>query len=713
MVAMLQRVLVALLALAALPSLAAPEFNPFEARPVTEAPVSRLIVAMKPDNFSRVQIQSATSREEADAQQRSAAAARVGALGLRSGLQLQHAHSIAPDTHVVMLSPALGGDLLDTALAALRADSEVLYATPDRRAHAHAIPNDPLFVANPGPGQAGRTGQWYLNAIASTPAGIGSTTAATNAVAAWDTTTGSASLVIAVIDTGVLPNHPDLAGRLLPGFDFVGADDGSGANPPAGATFLTANDGNGWDSDPTDPGDWIDAADLAKPFFASCGPASPSSWHGTRVSGMLAAATNNGIGVAGITWSGKLLPVRALGKCGGFDSDIIAGMRWAAGLAVPGAPANSNKAQVINLSLGGVGVCGAAYQSAVTAVIAAGVTIVASAGNEGGPVDAPANCTGVLGITAVRHLGTKVAFGNVSGSIDGTAGTVALAAPGGNCVLSGAGDPCLFSLDTTTNTGTTVPVTTLSGYTYTNQTNFNIGTSFSSPIVAGIAGLMSSVNPQLTPDLLAIRLKASARAFPNVATDSAGNPLPLCRVAVSTTKVPDTSQQIECNCTTTTCGAGLADAARAVAEALRPIVHLTVSGSTTAGGSASFSASTSTAATGHTIASEAWSITSYSSFSAPSLSATTGTTSSLTVPSCGDVVVSLTITDDAGKTDTASTTVGQPPAAGTTCPGPSTGGGGGGALDGPTLATGALCAALLVTARRRRRAARTEYAARL
>jgi serine protease len=285
----------------------------------------------------------------------------------------------------------------------------------------------------------GQGGQWYLMAATATTcngAPCGSTTAAVDAVDAWGLSTGSAGLVIAVLDTGVRFDHPDLlragaGGRLLPGYDFVGADGGGTASN----TFLTANDGNGWDPDPSDPGDWIDANDVAKPIFQSC-TQEPSSWHGTRVAGIIGALTNNSLGVAGLDWSVWLEPVRVLGKCGGYDSDIIAAITWASGFAVAGVPANPYPARIINMSLGGTTVCSAEYQAAVNAATARGIVVVASAGNEGGPIDAPANCSGVIGVTGARHIGTKVGYGNVSGSIlDPVTSTsvfasVALAAPG-------------------------------------------------------------------------------------------------------------------------------------------------------------------------------------------------------------------------------------------------------------------------------------------
>ena len=134
-----------------------------------------------------------------------------------------------------------------------------------------------------------------------------------------------------------------------------------------------------------------------------------STWHGTRVVGVYGAITNNDIGIAGMTWGSPtssgpwVLPVRALGKCGGYDSDIIAGIQWAAGLPVsnpegPAVPANPYPADIINLSLGGgTDACssanGAPYQSAFTTVTAMDILIVVSAGNGGMPGQPrPSNC---------------------------------------------------------------------------------------------------------------------------------------------------------------------------------------------------------------------------------------------------------------------------------------------------------------------------------
>jgi len=163
------------------------------------------------------------------------------------------------------------------------------------------------------------------------------------------------------VDSGVRFDHEDLAPRLVAGYDFITDD-------------LNANDGqSGRDANASDPGDYVSAADRNNAALtALCGTLSVqgSSWHGTQVAGILAAETNNSRGIAGMGGATRVLPVRVLGKCGGFDSDIIAGMRWAAGLSVPGVPSNPTPARVINLSLAGAGTCSAAYRSAIAETIA-------------------------------------------------------------------------------------------------------------------------------------------------------------------------------------------------------------------------------------------------------------------------------------------------------------------------------------------------------
>ena len=144
-------------------------------------------------------------------------------------------------------------------------------------------------------------------------------------------------------------------GNLLPGFDMI-----SDAN--------VANDGNGRDADASDTGDWLTLAEVQQkggPFYRCDTAARDSSWHGTQTSGLIGALTNDGIGMASVGRNVRVLPVRALGKCGGFDSDIIAAMLWASGLSVPGVPVNTNPARVLNLSLGSESTCSSVYRDAI------------------------------------------------------------------------------------------------------------------------------------------------------------------------------------------------------------------------------------------------------------------------------------------------------------------------------------------------------------
>jgi len=550
--------------------------------------------------------------------------------------------------HVMYLQKTLYGADVEAALKALRADSAVKFAAVDQLRYPHAVPDDPLF--QPTPGTA--SGQWFMKTPSSTPVPVEgvqtSDLAAVDAVSAWDITKGSTGTVIADIDTGVRFDHPDLlragfGGRLLPGYDFVDQD----YDPTSGAalgTFLMANDGDGWDPDPSDPGDWISSSDLTYTdssnnlLFppASCGSSSggpvDSSWHGTRVMGILGALTNNSLGIAGMTWNPYLLPVRALGKCGGYDSDIITGMQWAAGMTVTGVPNNPYPADIINLSLGGSGACSAtSYPDVISTLTGMGVLVVVSAGNEGGAVDVPANCTGVLGVVGLRNVGTKVGYS----SFGAEAG---VAAPAGNCINSSGA--CLRSLDTTYNTGATVP----GASAYTDETHYNLGTSFSAPIVSGVAALMRAVNANLTPAQLIARIKSSATAFPQPATlVASGYICPTADPSSGECACPNDGKQ---------CGAGMVNALQAVTAAERPIAAVSVPTSTPVGSSATLDASGSAASCGRTIASYAWvasgGVTIQSGANAAQVMITpTGTAGTLT----------LTVTDSANATDTAILTV--------------------------------------------------------
>jgi serine protease len=609
---------------------AAPEWNQVRSHPVDIGPrASRLVVGFRATSVNSV---TKAIRLRAKAQvmsitQAQTSQADVGSLSLRTGVAVSGSRQLTPSMHVVFLHKTLYGADVDAVLRQLRADPAVEFADVDERRYPHAMPNDPLFVAT-----ATASGQWYMQKPSTlTPT---SDAAATDAVSAWDITTGSSGTVIADVDSGIRFDHPDLlragfdssragfGGRVLPGYDFVGQDlDASNSNPLG--TFLVANDGDGWDPDPSDPGDWIDSTDLKNStvFPSKNCSVQNSSWHGTRVMGVLGAVTNNNTGIAGMTWNPYLLPVRALGKCGGLDSDIIVGIEWAVGMHINGVPDNPYPADIINLSLGGTGgACPSDYQTLITQLTNMGVLVVASAGNESGPVDIPANCPGVLAVAGLRNVGTKVGYSSLGPE-------VGIGAPAGNCVNTNGG-PCLRSIDTTVNEGATIPAANA----YTDQSNTNLGTSFSAPIVSGIAALMRAANANLTPPQLIARIKASATPYPQPAGTA------LC--------VNGSTSSVECTCTTSTCGAGMVNALSAVKAALNPIAAIKIPTAFTSG-SATIDAGGSAPACGATIASYAWTGTA-------GVHIVSGASSSaVNVMVSGAGTLKLVVTDSAGNTDTA------------------------------------------------------------
>ncbi len=295
---------------------------------------------------------------------------------------------------------------------------------------------------------------------------------------------------------------------------------------------------------------------------------------------MIGALTNNTIGVAGLSWNSFILPVRVLGKCGGTDSDIIAGMRWAAGLHIDGIADNPTPARILNLSLGATSPCEPSYLDVIQELTAMKVLVVISAGNEGTVVSSPANCPGVAAIAAIRHAGSKVGFSNLGPE-------VTIAAPGGNCVNINGG-PCLFSLNTTSNNGTTQP----GAHNYTDQVNFNLGTSFSAPIVSGIAALMLSRNNNLSTNQMLARLREGARPFPTTISDTPN--ILTCHLPLGTTDI----QTEQCLCTTAVCGAGMVDATNSVFAAARPIAAISRPASVSPGQNVNLNASASAAACG-------------------------------------------------------------------------------------------------------------------
>lgn len=329
-------------------------------------------------------------------------------------------------------------------------------------------PNDPRYPE-----------QWHYF---SNGTGPGQSPGGINLPKAWDVSTGSNAIVVAVIDTGILPNHPDIQGspNLVAGYDMI-------------SDAFIGNDGGGRDSDPTDPGD---AAAAGECYPGS--PALPDSWHGTHVAGTIGVGnTNNGIGVAGINWNVKLQAVRVLGKCGGTTADINDGIRWAAGLSVPGVPSNSTPAKVINMSLGTPpgNPCSLSpsTQSAINDAVAMGATVVVAAGNDATDASQvfPASCNNVITVAASDFRGHLAARYSNFGA------TVEIMAPGGDVRRDDNGDgrPDGVLSMVHPNAGT---------YAYYN------GTSMAAPHVAGVAALVLAQQPSLLPSQVLAKLQGNA-----------------------------------------------------------------------------------------------------------------------------------------------------------------------------------------------------------
>lgn len=627
-----------------------------------------------------------------------APAKRAQRLGQRLSLTLRSGRSLSARSQVLMVQ-GLDSHQLAHRLAR---DPAVEYAVVDERRRRVSAPNDPLYASGPalsGTGSGGPVaGQWYLRA----PDNV--VKASINAEPAWALSTGSPSIVVAVLDTGVRFDHADFmrsaaGGNLLDGFDFVSND-------------FVGNDGNpGRDADGTDPGDWVSSGDVASSantIDCSTGDIGDSSWHGTQVTGLIGALTDNGVGMASLGRNVQVLPVRVLGKCGGYDSDIIAGMRWAAGLQAFNSqnqplPLNPNKARVLNLSLGGTGACSAAYAEAVTEINAVGAVVVAAAGNSAGhAVKAPANCPGVIGVAGLRHVGSKVGFSDLGPEIT-------ISAPAGNCVNIGLGDACLYPIVTTRNSGTTVPVAGVAGSVYSDSFDATLGTSFSAPLVSGTVALMLSVQPLLTPAEVKQLLQTSARDFPASGADNGSDPtpVPLC-VAPTLDANRRPVDQLQCYCTQATCGAGMLDAGAAV-QAARDLslglrARITVApANSVAAQAVTLSAITTDVPTGRTLVSYLWEVTDDGDIVSGPSSASNAASFSVTPTGAGRFTVSLTVTDDQGARSIAMLSVDviaapAPPDSAPT-PTPAASGGGGGALGLPWLL--ALLAGVAALRRRR------------
>ena len=358
---------------------------------------------------------------------------------------------------VVTTGRALDRVEAEQLMRQIAADPAVEYVEVDRLLQIALTPNDPRYNQ-----------QWgYFNA-----------TGGIRADQAWDVSTGE-GIVVAVLDTGST-SHSDLNGNTIAGYDMI-------------SDATVAGDGGGRDADPADPGD----------FYGG----DPSSWHGTHVAGTVAALTNNGVGVAGTAFGAKVSHVRVLGRGGGYTSDIADGIIWASGGSVPNVPANTNPAEVINLSLGGSGSCGTTTQNAINGAVSRGTTVVVAAGNSNANVSGftPANCANVIAVAATDQNGSRASFSNYGTGID-------VSAPGVGIV-------------STLNSGSTTPGAE-------SYASYN-GTSMAAPHVAGVVALMQAAAPSpLSPAQVESILKSTARPLPGTCSGGCGAGIVNAKAAV-------------------------------------------------------------------------------------------------------------------------------------------------------------------------------------
>ncbi len=315
----------------------------------------------------------------------------------------------------------------------LRREPAVRYVEPDFLARAfdlRAVPDDPYYAAE----------QWNLPQI--------------NAPAAWDLTTGLVTITIAIVDSGVDLSHPDLADKIVPGYDFVNED-------------ILAQDDDG---------------------------------HGTHVAGIAAAATNNALGIAGVAWGARIMPVKVLDDVGsGSYSDVAAGITWAA----------DHGARIINLSLGGPG-SSQLLQEAVDYAYGLGALVVAAAGNDylaGSPVNYPAACDNVVGVAATNDQDDHASYSSAGSWVD-------IAAPGGDPAGASDTDPRHWIMSTYWRAGQaqTFEVSETSKVSPAVALyERNAGTSMASPHVAGLAALVWSRHLGWTPDQVAWAIESTAR----------------------------------------------------------------------------------------------------------------------------------------------------------------------------------------------------------
>jgi serine protease len=397
-------------------------------------------------------------------------------------VELEVSKEISTDTRLVEFNEPVNLTTAQEIADSLEASSAVEFAELDFAFNtaseelSNVVPNDSLYASK----------QWSLWGNF----GIGIANGPTGLALAYQNSTGLGS-VVAVIDTG-FTSHPDLAGQFVSGYDFVsnnemlsGIREENGTAVPYDGDYIDANTYGpiGWDDNPQDPGDWNSTRS--------------SSWHGTHVAGLIAALTNNGIGIAGIAPDAKIQPIRAFSWRGGLLSDVIASITWASGGTVENVPVNQTPAKVINLSFSVEAPCTPSLQQSIDDAVARGSVVVAAAGNnnQNAANFAPGNCNNVITVGAIASNGDRSNYSNFGEVID-------ISAPGGE--LDGQ------AIYSTSNDGNTTPTSAA----YSVKQGTSIATAYVSAALAKLA--------QTYPTENAVALRAKVLSKESVKPFSAG-----------------------------------------------------------------------------------------------------------------------------------------------------------------------------------------------